>query len=120
VSAIDCSWKKTINVLSSYSLLTIFFFCRSSLQDAEQNPVNATEHTDHASSKPDNKKVQIGRVPTTTTSQDLPKWNASRPDKHDASPLLAGYASAKTSKTDVSIPPVSNQNKYKTKPSHHR
>jgi hypothetical protein len=86
-----------------------------------KNPVNATEHTDHASSKPDKKKVQRGRVPT-TRSQDRPKQNASRPAKHDASPLLASYASAKTSKSVDSLPPISpvyNKNKNKTKPSQH-
>jgi hypothetical protein len=66
--------------------------------------VNVNEPTDDSSAKPGKKKVQRGRV--TTRSQDRPKSNASRPDKHDDSPLLVGCASAKTSKTDASLPPV--------------
>jgi hypothetical protein len=58
-------------------------------------------------------------VPT-KRSQDHPKQNASRPDKHDVSPLHVGYASANTSKTVASLPPISPvYNKNKTKPSQH-
>jgi hypothetical protein len=35
------------------------------------------------------------------------KKPGSRPDKHNVAPLLAEYASAKTSKTAASLPPIS-------------
>jgi hypothetical protein len=57
------------------------------------------------SAKPGKKKVQRGRV--STRSQDHLKRSASRPDTHDAPPLLANYALAKTSKTAASLPPIS-------------
>jgi hypothetical protein len=60
--------------------------------------------------------VQRGRFPTTRI-QNRPKWNAYRPDEQDFAPLLANYASAKTSKTAASQSPISlgnNKNKSKT------
>jgi hypothetical protein len=61
--------------------------------------------------------VQRGRLPT-ARSHNRPKWNASRTDKHEFTPLLDDYASAKTSKTAASLQPISlgyNKNKSKTK-----
>jgi hypothetical protein len=55
-----------------------------------------------------------------TRSQDLPKRNAGKSDKKDTSQLLAAYASTKTSKSALSLPPVSslkNKNPSNPKPS---
>jgi hypothetical protein len=61
---------------------------------------------DDSTAQPVKKKLQRGRL-STTRSQDRPKHNASRPDKHNVAPLLVEYASAKTSKTAPSLPPIS-------------
>jgi hypothetical protein len=82
-------------------------------------PSTDTDGTEDGSPQPVKKKVQRGRLPT-TRSQNHPKRNASRPNKHDVAPLLVDYASAKTSKTDASLPPISlgyNKNKINTKQS---
>jgi hypothetical protein len=50
------------------------------------------------------KKVERGRLSTTTTN-DRPKRNVTKPDRQNVAPLLAGYASATISKTAASLPP---------------
>jgi hypothetical protein len=67
--------------------------------------------------QPVKKKVQ--RL-STTTSKDRPKRHAAKPDNYNVAPLIAEYASAKTSKTAVSLPPISlrdNKTKRSTNPS---
>jgi hypothetical protein len=60
------------------------------------------------------KKLQRGRL-STTRSQNHPKQNASGPDNHNVAPLLAKYASCKTSKTASSLSPISlGDNKTKS------
>jgi hypothetical protein len=64
------------------------------------------------------KKIQRGRL-WTTTSKDRPKRHTTKPDKHNVAPLLAEYASATTSKTAVSMPPISlrdNNTNFSTDP----
>jgi hypothetical protein len=56
-------------------------------------------------SRPVKKKLERGRLSTTTTS-DRPKRQVIKPDKENPSPLLAGYASAKMSKTAALLPPI--------------
>jgi hypothetical protein len=98
----------------------IYFF--SAIQSTKMlttNPSTNTDVTEDGLTQPVKKKVQRGRFPT-ARSQNRPKRNASRPDKHGAAPLLVDYASAKTSKTVASLPPISlgyNKNKIKTKQS---
>jgi hypothetical protein len=84
-----------------------------------KNPSTSTDSGEDGLTQPVKKKVQRGRL-SITRSQDRPKRNASRPDKHNVAPLLAEYASAKTSKTAASLPPISlgaNKTKSKTKQS---
>jgi hypothetical protein len=81
-----------------------------------KNPSTSTNGSEDGLTQPVKKKVQRG-ILSITRSQDRPKRNAPRPDKHNAAPLLAKYASAKTSKTAVSLPPISlrdNNTKSKT------
>jgi hypothetical protein len=54
-----------------------------------------------------------------TTSNDYPKRNATKPDKHNVAPLLVEYASATISKTAASLPHISlrdNNTKHSTDP----
>jgi hypothetical protein len=71
-----------------------------------KHPPTGTGGTEDGLTQPVNKKVQRG-ILSTTTSIDCPKRHAAKPDKHNVAPLLAEYASAKTSKTTVSLPPIS-------------
>jgi hypothetical protein len=43
---------------------------------------------------------------STTTTSDRQKRQVTKPDKQNLSPLLAGYASAKMSKTAAFLPPI--------------
>jgi hypothetical protein len=43
---------------------------------------------------------------STTTTSDRPKRQVTKPDKQNPSPFLAGYASAKMSKTAALLPPI--------------
>jgi hypothetical protein len=82
-------------------------------------PSTDTDVTEDGLLQPVKKKVQRGILPT-TRSHNRSKQNASRPGKHNVAPLLTDYASAKTSKTAVSLPPISlsyTKNKSKTKQS---
>jgi hypothetical protein len=58
------------------------------------------------------KKIERGRLSTTTTN-DRPKLNAIKPDKHNVAPLLAEYASATISKTAASLPPFDDRVNFK-------
>jgi hypothetical protein len=81
-----------------------------------KNPSNNTDGSEDGLTQPAKKNVQRGRS-WITRSQDHPKRNASGPDKHNVVPLMADYASAKTSKTAASLPPISlgdNKTKCKT------
>jgi hypothetical protein len=71
----------------------------------KNHPSSTDGSEDGSIAQPVKKKLQRGRL-ATTKIQDRPKRNASRPDKHNVSPLLAEYASAKTSKTAASLPPI--------------
>jgi hypothetical protein len=53
---------------------------------------------------PASKKVEI--IGRSTRSQDHPKQNAATPDKNYAIPFLTVYALANTSKSALSLPPV--------------
>jgi hypothetical protein len=83
-----------------------------------KNPYNSTDGSEDGLTQPAKKKVQRGRL-SITRSQYRPKWNASRPDKHNAAPFLAKYASAKILKTAASLTPISlGDNKTKCKTNH--
>jgi hypothetical protein len=97
-----------------------FFSDMQSTNMPTTNPSTSTDVTEDGLTQPVKNKVQRVRFPT-TRSQNSPKWNASRPDKHDDAPLLADYASANTSKTAASLPRISlgdNKTESKTKQSH--
>jgi hypothetical protein len=82
-----------------------------------KNPSNSTDGSEDGLTQLAKKKVQRGRLSSITRSQDRPKLNASRPDNHKVAPLLDEYASAKTSKTTASLPPIclgDNKTKCKT------
>jgi hypothetical protein len=81
-----------------------------------KNPSTSTDVSEDGLTQPVKKKVQKRRF-SITRSHDRPKCNDSRPDKHNVAPLLVEYASAKTSKTAASLPPISlgdNKTKIKT------
>jgi hypothetical protein len=98
----------------------LYFF--SAIQSAKMsttNPSMSTDVSEDGLTQPIKEKVQRGRL-ATMRSHNRPKQNASRPDKHNVARLLAHYASAKTSKTDASLPPnylSDNKTKRKTKQS---
>jgi hypothetical protein len=105
----------------NYSFNTnLYFFCAiQSTKIPTTHTSTSTDVSEDGLTQPVKKKVQRGRFPT-TRSHNLPKRNASRPDKHNVAPLLADYASAKTSKTSASLPSISlgdNKTKSKTKQS---
>jgi hypothetical protein len=49
--------------------------------------------------------MERGRL-STTTAIDRPKRQVIKPDKENPSPFLAGYSSAKMSKTAALLPPI--------------
>jgi hypothetical protein len=55
-------------------------------------------------SQPVKKNIERGRLSTTTTN-DRPNRNVTKPDNQNISPLLVGYASATISKTAAFLPP---------------
>jgi hypothetical protein len=68
------------------------------------NELTETSKDDQSKPTEASRKVVIrGR---STSSQHRPKWNAGRPDNKDAAPLLAVYASVKTSRSALYLPPV--------------
>jgi hypothetical protein len=70
-----------------------FFSAIQSTKMPIKNPSTSTDITKDSLTQHVKKKVQRGRLPT-TRNQNRSKQNAYTPDKHDASPLLADYASA--------------------------
>jgi hypothetical protein len=83
-----------------------------------KHPPTGTDGTEDVLTQPIKKKVQRGRL-STTTSKNIPKRHAAKPDNHNDAPLLVDYASAKTSKTAVSMPPLyigDNKTKRSTDP----
>jgi hypothetical protein len=82
-----------------------------------KHPPSGTDITEDGLSQHVKKKIERGRLSTTTN--DRPKRNATKPDKHNVAPLLAEYASATISKTATSLPPISlryNNTKHSTDP----
>jgi hypothetical protein len=61
------------------------------------------------------KKVEI--IDRSTRSQDNPKQNSAISDKNDAPPFLAVYVLARTSKSALSLPPVTSLPMKKQSPS---
>jgi hypothetical protein len=83
-----------------------------------KHPPSGTDGTEDGLSQRVNKKLERGRL-LMTTSNDRPKRNATKPDKHNVAPLLVEYASVRVSKTAVSLPPISlrdNNTKHSTDP----
>jgi hypothetical protein len=115
----DCLFPFKNQYMLNYHFNTNLYFF-SDIQSTKMpttSPSTNTDATEDGLTKPVKKKVQMGRLPT-TRSHNHPNWNASRPNKHDVEPLLADYASAKTSKTAASLLTNSlgcNKNKSKTK-----
>jgi hypothetical protein len=78
-----------------------------------KHPPSVADDSGDGVSQPVKKKVERGRLSTTTTN-DRPKRNVTKPDRQNLSPLLAGYASATISKTAAFLPPFDdgvNKNK---------
>jgi hypothetical protein len=78
-----------------------------------KHPPSVADDTGDGVSQHVKKKVERGRLSTTTTN-DRPKRNVTKSDRQNLSPLLAGYASATISKTAASLPPFNdgvNKNK---------
>jgi hypothetical protein len=114
VSSLDTS-VRVLFTLQYY----LFIFC--SIQFAQmptKHPPSGTDSTEDGLSQHVKKKLERGRL-SMTTSNDRPKRNATKPDKHNVAPLLAEYASVTISKTAASRPPISlrdNNNKHSTDP----
>jgi hypothetical protein len=70
-----------------------------------KHPPSVGDDSGDGMSQPVEKKIERGRLSTTTTSDRL-KRQVTKPDKQNPSPLLAGYASAKMSKTAAFLPPI--------------
>jgi hypothetical protein len=78
-----------------------------------KHPPSVTNDTEDGLSQHVKKKVERGRLSTTTTN-DRPKRNVTKIDRQNIAPLLAEYASATISKTAASLPPFDdgvNKNK---------
>jgi hypothetical protein len=78
-----------------------------------KHPPSVADDTGDGLSQHVKKKVERGRLWTTTTN-DRQQRNVTKPDRQNLSPLLAGYASATISKTAASLPPFDdgvNKNK---------
>jgi hypothetical protein len=78
-----------------------------------KHPPSVAADTGDGLSRPVKKKVEKGRLSTTTTN-DRPKQNVTKPDSQNVAPLLAEYASATISRTAASLPPFDdgvNKNK---------
>jgi hypothetical protein len=83
-----------------------------------KHPPSGTDGTEYGLSQHVKKKIERGIFSTTTTN-DRPKQNATKPEKHNVAPLLVEYASATISKTSASLPAVSlrnNNTKHSTDP----
>jgi hypothetical protein len=103
-----------------FTLQYYFFVCPSQFSKMPtRNPPTGTDGTEDGLSQHVKHKLQRVRF-STTTSKDRPKRHATKPDKRNVAPLLAEYASATTSKTAVSLRPISlrdNNTKRSTDPS---
>jgi hypothetical protein len=113
-------WSFDIAVRVLFTLQYYFFVCPIQFSMVPtKNPPTDTDGTEDGLSQHVKKKLQRGRL-STTTSNDRPKRHATKPDKHNVAPLLAEYVSTTTSKTAVSLPPISlrdNNTKRSTDPS---
>jgi hypothetical protein len=69
-----------------------------------KHPPSIADDTGDGLSQHVKKKVERGRLSTTTTN-DRPKRKVTKPDRQNVAPLLAAYASATISKTAASLPP---------------
>jgi hypothetical protein len=69
-----------------------------------KHPPSDTDGTEDGLSQHVKKKIERGRLSTTTTN-DRPKRNATKPEKQNFATLLAEYASATISKIAASLPP---------------
>jgi hypothetical protein len=70
-----------------------------------KHPPSGDDDSGHGMSQPVGKKIERGRLSTTTTS-DRPKQQVTKPDKQHISPLFAGYASATMSKSAAFLSPI--------------
>jgi hypothetical protein len=70
-----------------------------------KHPPSVTDDTEDGLSQHVKKKVERGRLLTTTTN-NRPKRNVTKPDRQNIAPLLAEYASVTISKTAASLPPL--------------
>jgi hypothetical protein len=113
----DCLFVLNSSTCSiNLSILIFIFFAIQFTKMPTENPSTSTNGSEDGLTEPVKKKLQRGRL-SIARSQDPPKRNASRPDKHNVAPLLAEYASAKTSRTAASLPPIylgDNKTKSKT------
>jgi hypothetical protein len=66
-------------------------------------PPSVADETGDGLSQHVKKKVERGRLSTTTTN-DRPKQNVTKPDRQNVAPLLVEYASPTISKTATSLP----------------
>jgi hypothetical protein len=83
-----------------------------------KHPPSGTDGTGDGLSQHVKKELERVRL-STTTSNDCPQQNATKPDKHNVAPLLVEYASATISKTSASLPPISlreNNTEHSTDP----
>jgi hypothetical protein len=69
-----------------------------------KHPPSVADDSGDGVSHPVKKKIERGRLSTTTTN-DCPNQNVTKPDKQNLSPLLVGYASATISKNAAFLPP---------------
>jgi hypothetical protein len=70
-----------------------------------KHPPSVGDDSGDGISQPVRKKFERGRLSTTTTI-DRPKRKVTKQDKQNPSHFLAGYASAKMSKTAAFLPPI--------------
>jgi hypothetical protein len=102
-----------------FTLQYYFFVC--SIQFAQmptKHPPSGTDGTEDGLSQHVKKKLERGRL-STTTSNNHHKLNATKPDNHNVAPLLDEYASETISKTAASLPPIylrDNNTKHSTNP----
>jgi hypothetical protein len=98
-----------------------YFLIVCSIQFAQmpaKHPPSGTGGTEGGLSQHVKKKLERGRL-STTTRNDRPKLNATKPDKNNVAPLLEEYVSAAISKTAASLPPLSlryNNTKHSINP----
>jgi hypothetical protein len=114
VSSLDTA----VRVIFTLQYYFVFVFPIQFAKMPTKHPPSGTDGIEDGLSQHVKKKLQRGRF-STTTSKDHPKRHATKPYKHNVAPLLSEYASATTSKTAVSLPPISirdNNTKHSTDP----